>query len=778
MIPRISEPFRRFDLSHEPTVIDQKVLASEAEFEVLDEGKSFVLTRLNQTVEIRKRPFAIFVSDAKGPRIAVNAGDTAIFETHRNSTAHREMFQSTEFDGYKDQIRNGPTSVAIDFEFNASDVRFMGLPAHTYPLVLPQTIGDEPIRFFNTDLNRFEIGNGMAMYGGVPFVFARSSTGCDGVFWCNPSETWVDIGPAKTRFISEGGYIDFFVFSGTPSSVVGNFTAVTGRPQLVPLFALGFHQSRWGYKTADEVKSVSSRLDALSVPHDVLWLDLDHTDDRRYFKFHPMNFRQPEHFLYGFESLRRKVVALVDPHLKVDPSYDAYTEALSRNLFIKMADGTSVFEGNAWPGQSAWPDFLNPHARAWWETRFETSKFIGSRSNLHFWNDMNEISVFDSPELTAPRDLRHFGGFEEREVHNLYGHLMASATFGGMYRRDKYRPFVLTRSFFAGTQRYAAVWTGDNAADWSHLRNSIPAVLSFGLAGMVYSGADVGGFFDSPGPELLSRWYQVGAWLYPFFRCHCHHESLPREIYNLQGDAREVARESIADRYRLLNYWYTLAREANLTGVPLVRPLWWEFPDDRFAEVDDKAMLGSALLIAPFLDEGNASLTVDLPEGRWYRWGTLAEVAGKVVVQYRGGRTPVFLRGGRIVPLRRRVRRSSVLMFADPVTLVVGLDAAGKAEGEIYVDDGDTFTFSRRTFVHRRFTFDGAQLRGEALTRGEVQQYDVVIEQVQIAGLARPPTTVVNRRGEALRFEWEDGILTIHRPQIPVLENFRIRFTF
>lgn len=164
---------------------------------------------------------------------------------------------------------------------------------------------------------------------------------------------------------------------------------------------------------------------------------------------------------------------------------------------------------------------------------------------------MNEISVFEIAENTAPRDLHHIDGLEEREVHNIYGHLMISATFGGLLKRDpnqNSRPFILTRSFFAGLQRSAFTWSGDNTANWLHLQNSIPQVLSYGVSSMVYSGADIGGFHDS---KLLSRWYQVGTWLYPFFRCHCHE----REIYMLEGEPRAVARDAIVDRYRLLPYW-------------------------------------------------------------------------------------------------------------------------------------------------------------------------------------------------------------------------------
>jgi alpha 1,3-glucosidase len=513
ILPFCSESFPRFTLSAEQTVVDQKVLSSTATFTFSDTGDSISLKTAQQTVEIRKLPFAIFFSDSSHRRIAINSADTAIFETNRSPDTHPQLFEPINFNGHLDSIPNGPTSVAIDIEYLSPSIRLTGLPGHTLPLTLPQTVGfSDPIRFFNTDHEHFEIGNGLSLYGAVPFIFAHSPTGCDGVFWCNPSETWVDITTTKTRFISEGGYIDFFIFSGPQSSISSIFTTLTGRPQLIPLFGLGFHQCRWGYLTADEIRKVSADLDAISVPHDVFWLDLDYTDRRRYFHFHPTNFPNPELLLADLNTNLRKLVVLIDPHLHNDESYDVYAEARDLDLFLKNTDGTP-YVGECWPGQSSWPDFLNPNARSWWETLFDFNKFTVSRSNLHIWNDMNEISAFGSPEGTAPRDLKHFNGIEEREVHNLYGHLMISATFGGMVKRDNLRPFILTRSYFAGSQKYAAVWTGDNTAEWPFLRNSVALVLTFGLSGIIYSGSDVGGFFKSPNPELLSSWCLV----IPFF---------------------------------------------------------------------------------------------------------------------------------------------------------------------------------------------------------------------------------------------------------------------
>jgi alpha 1,3-glucosidase len=393
--------------------------------------------------------------------------------------------------------------------------------------------------------------------------------------------------------------------------------------------------------------------------------------------------------------------------------------------------------------------------------------------------------VFSGPEGTAPRGLWHAGGIEEREVHNLYGHLMVSATFGGLVKRDKARnsrPFILTRSFFAGSQKYAAAWSGDNGAEWSHLRNSIPMVLSFGVASMVFSGADVGGFFDSPNQGMLARWYQVGAWLYPFFRCHCHHLSEYREVYAMSGHSAVVAREAILDRYMLLPYWYTLARVANLTGEPIVRPLWWEFPSEKWADVDDRAMLGSALLVVPFLSD-REPLSVDFPDGRWFSYRTLVEIEERPLpIQNNDGRAAVFVRGGTVVPLKRRIRKSSSLMFWDPFSLIVAVGTDGKAAGELYIDDGETFDFARGSFIHRKFVLEKNTFKsvpvGKQGPAKFLGTYDVIIEQIQIAGFSSEPKAVLDQKNRPLKFTFRDGVLTIRKANLPVKDDFIISFDY
>ena len=262
--------------------------------------------------------------------------------------------------------------------------------------------------------------------------------------------------------------------------------ALTGVTPLPPLFALGYHQCRWNYKDEEDVAAVHARFDAEALPLDVLWLDIEHTDRKRYFTWNEDFFPDPARMQQALARTGRKMVTIIDPHLRAEEDYAVFAEAKARQLLVRSADNGSHFEGDCWPGRSAWVDYLQPAAREYWASRFAPAAYAGSSATLYTWNDMNEPSVFDGPEITMPPTLLHHDAagraYEHRELHNMYGLLMTIATQRG--QRDAYparRPFVLTRAFFSGSQRYAAVWTGDNKASWAHLAASTPMLLSLSV---------------------------------------------------------------------------------------------------------------------------------------------------------------------------------------------------------------------------------------------------------------------------------------------------------
>ena len=365
---------------------------------------------------------------------------------------------------------------------------------------------------------------------------------------------------------------------------------------------------------------------------------------------------------------------------------------------------------------------------------------------------MNEPSVFNGPEVTMPKDNIHHGGWEHRDLHNINGMTIHNATYLAIMSRSKAeeksprRPFVLTRSFYAGSQRISAMWTGDNLAEWSHLQVSLPMVLNQGISGYPFAGADVGGFFGNPSKELLTRWYQTGIW-YPFFRAHAHIDTRRREPY-LAGDPyMGIITDALKIRYSLLPTWYTAFHEASLTGAPIVRPNFYVHPEDEAGfTLDDQIHLGSSgLLVKPVVTEGAESVDIHLgDEAAYYDYFDYSIVQGKGRHTLKAplDKVPILMRAGHIFPRRDRVRRSSGLMKMDPYTLVMTLGADGKAEGEIYVDDGESYEFEQGAYIRRKFVFENGALRSENLAEAKgklTQQYlkkmeNVRVEKVLIVG--------------------------------------------
>jgi alpha 1,3-glucosidase len=348
---------------------------------------------------------------------------------------------------------------------------------------------------------------------------------------------------------------------------------------------------------------------------------------------------------------------------------------------------------------------------------------------------MNEPSIFKGDESTFPKSVLHFGGLENRQVHNLYGLYNAAATSQAWANRQQ-RPFILTRSFFTGSQKYSWTWTGDNTASWEHLAVSVSMVLTSGIAGMPFTGADVGGFLKSPDGALLVRWFQVGAWVYPFFREHCHHKAARREPFMFEGEELEGMRRAVQDRYTFLPLWYAAARRANLTGLPVVAPLWVEFPTADVHEIENQVIVGGSIMVVPVLEDEPEAIEVVKPPGRWFRYPSGAELKGEGD-SFTVGLTDtlVFLRGGTIVPTFESVGGSAQETLSHPIVLYISPDKNGKAEGDVYFDDGVSYEYASGTYLAKQFVYANGHLRSSGAT-GTVPENlrDTVITKVVVFG--------------------------------------------
>jgi len=708
------------------------------------------------------------------------------------------------FGGHTDSMPNGHVSVGTDISFpSASHV--YGIPEHATDLALKNTDGSdggysEPYRLYNLDVFEYELDNPMALYGSIPVMVASAAGGATaGVFWNNPTETFVDVTNAAagkaSRWMSESGLFDLWVLPGpTAHSVFKQYALITGTQALPPKFALAYHQCRWNYKDEGDVNQVDQQFEAHDFPYDVIWLDIEHTDGKRYFTWDKPLFPDPVRMQEQLAQRGHKMVTIVDPHIKRDSNYHVHAEAASKGLYIKNPDG-SDFDGWCWPGSSSYLDFTAEHVREWWADQFALDKYVGSTLNLFTWNDMNEPSVFNGPEVSMQKDKLSLSGVEHREWHNLYGFYQQMATARGHVKRsgDVARPFVLSRAFAAGSQRVGAIWTGDNAAEWSHLEASVPMLLTINLAGLHFAGADVGGFFGNPDAELMTRWYQAGAYQ-PFFRAHAHIDAKRREPWLFGEETTQRLRTAVRERYALLPFWYTVFYKSHTEGQPVMRPLWVEFPGDASLLTEQRSwMVGSDLLVAPVMKQGATQVDVVFPGGSSVTWydvrsfeavsgGSRASVSAPIDV------VPVYQRSGSIIPRQERPRRSSALMASDPFTLTAAIGADGAASGTLFVDDDLTFAYANGAFRHMAFSLqvDGAAngLMQSKHVSGDVAfAPDNVVERIVVLGFPAAPkaVTVTAADGGATNVDFEydaqSKVLTVRKPQLAISGDWTLTFT-
>ncbi|XP_064483870.1 neutral alpha-glucosidase AB-like isoform X3 [Ornithodoros turicata] len=707
------------------------------------------------------------------------------------------------FKGHVDSKKNGPMSVGMDFTFEGFD-HVYGIPEHADAFALRSTVGStDPYRLYNLDVFEYDVNNPMALYGSVPYMIAHSESRTVGLVWLNAAETWIDIEPNSkqgvlssvvdfvkrspppnkrdTHWFSESGLIDtFFLLGPSAKDVMLQYKSIAGATPLPPLFSIAYHQSRWNYNDQEDVRNVDGSFDNHDIPYDAIWLDIEHTDGKKYFTWDSFKFPDPEVMIRNLTGKGRRMITIIDPHIKRESGYFIHSEATDRGYYVKNKDGND-YDGWCWPGSSSYLDFFNPEVRHWWASKFSLDNYKGSTELLFTWNDMNEPSVFNGPEVTMHKDCKHTGGWEHRDVHNMYGMMLPMSTYMGHLLRSEnsLRPFILSRSFFIGSQRYGAVWTGDNTADWNHLKITVPMMLTLSVTGISFSGADVGGFFRNTDGELSIRWYQAGAFQ-PFFRAHSHIDTKRREPWMFGEEATRLIRAAVRMRYAYLPLWYTLFFENDRAGIPPMRPLWMEFPTDRngFA-TDDEYMIGKCLLVHPVTDAGASKVTVYFPgddKEVWYDVETQETFTGgsSITIPVTLSKVPVFQRGGTIIPKKERIRRCSALGREDPYTLQIALNREGDyAEGDLYVDDGVGFRYRNGDLLLLKFHMEGSTISSKLVEGPGSFKTSAWLERIRVSGFPSQPSKVLIQSGsssEELRFQYQADkkLLTIRKPGVNI----------
>ncbi|MGW2422524.1 glycoside hydrolase family 31 protein [Streptomyces sp. NPDC001709] len=545
----------------------------------------------------------------------------------------------------------------------AADARFFGLGGRASG----PRLRDGTYRLWNTDPGRAFGRGDDPLYVTMPVQLVVADAGThlvfhdttwDGTVVLREGEEGAGSGhdrAGRCEVRMDGGPLRCWVMVGTPARVLHTWASLTGAPALPPAWALGHHHARWGFGSEQEVRRIVAGYQERGLPLDAVHLDIDHYDDHQVFTVDQERFPKLPQLA---EELRRdgiRMVSIIDPAVRGAAGNPVYDSGSAVDAFVRDSSGRTV-RGVVWAGESVFPDFTHARVRTWWGGLYEERLGQGFAG---FWHDMNEPTSFNAfGEPTLPRSSRHAlegRGGDHREAHNVYALCMARAGYEGLRELSpRERPFLFSRSGWAGMQRYGGTWSGDVATGWPGLRASLSLVLGLGLCGVPYSGPDVGGFDGSPSPELYLRWFQLGAYL-PLFRTHASLRAGRREPWEFGAGVLEHARVALLERRRLLPYFMTLAHLARRTGAPYVRPLWWGSPEDRaLRDCEDTFLLGDGLLVAPVLDPGADRRAVQLPRGRWYDTVTEEAYEGpaRVLVDAPLSRIPVFARAGAVIPVR------------------------------------------------------------------------------------------------------------------------------
>lgn len=559
--------------------------------------------------------------------------------------------------------------------------------------------------YVNWNTDQFGYGSGTdPLYSSIPFYIGIHNNLAYGIFFDNTHKTFFNFGASNNRFASfaadMGEMNYYFIYGEDVADIIKQYTWLTGRMELPPLWSIGYQQCRYSYYPDKEVLSVANTFREKDIPADTIVLDIHYMEKYKIFTWSKKDFPDPKGLLEKLKALGFNVVLMCDPGIKVEEGYEAYEDGVKEEIFIKYPDGT-YYTGQVWPGWCHFPDFTNPKARAWWKKHLQDYVDLGVQG---YWNDMNEIATWGNmlPELME----MDFDGNKStmRRGRNIFGFQMARSTYEATKAMMKNRrPFNLTRSGFSGIQRYAAVWTGDNVAYDEHMMLGIRIVNSMGISGVAFAGYDVGGFVGNADSKLFARWVSLGTFS-PFFRGHSMINSRDSEPWAYGEEVEQISRNYIKFRYQLLPYLYSLFYEASETGMPVQRSLSIDYTHDHKiyeGTYHHQYLFGPSLLVAP-VESTKDFVKVYLPEstGPWYYLynGKQYQGGAEIILDCPVHRLPVFVKGSAIIPMQPSKHHTGEK--SDHLIVHV---YAGESDGSFlfYEDDGSTFDYQQGSYAKR-----------------------------------------------------------------------------
>ncbi|BDU92980.1 glycoside hydrolase family 31 protein [Clostridium perfringens] len=555
---------------------------------------------------------------------------------------------------------------------------------------------------FNTDDPETD-DDSITYYKTIPFYVALKEEATYGIFFDNSFRSYFDMGKEmgdRIFFGAIGGQIQYYFIPGENiKEVVKNYTALTGRMEMPPLWSLGYQQCRFSYFSQEEVRELVKTFEEKDIPLDVVYLDIDYMDGFRVMTFKTPNFDYAAGLISDLKEKGIRTITIIDPGVKVDEEYDVFKRGKEGNHFTKKLDG-EIFIGAVWPGDSAFPDFSNKDCREWWKS--ELKKFISEHGMDGIWNDMNEPCVFNNDHKTMLETCLHNsdnGVIEHKEFHNRYGFEMSRCSKEAQEElHPNERGFSMTRATYAGGQRYSSVWTGDNMSLWSQMRMSISMNANLGISGFSFVGNDVSGFGLDSSEELFIRWMEMGTFI-PIFRNHSNMYTRRQEPWAFGPRAEKIAKKSIELRYELLPYIYDLYYISHKEGLPIFRPMIMEYEKDmNLLNMREQFMLGENMIVAPVLYEGERSKTVYLPKGIWFNYFTMEKLQGgkwyKLPCEL--DEILVFVKEGAIIPTYNKKFRNVKERPKNILLKVFGENA----KGFHYNDDGHTMEYLEGKYTY------------------------------------------------------------------------------
>ncbi|WP_077623082.1 glycoside hydrolase family 31 protein [Sediminibacillus massiliensis] len=720
----IMNPDMKPDMGLSKTAINRQPMQVE-----MEESESTFTLRTNKlTIEMNKQPFRLKVMDSD-KRILLNEKEIGMGSGNAGEViCYKTMEADDHFYGF------GEKSGFLDKR-------------------------GEKYEMWNTDVFAPHNPETDPLYESIPYFMTLRNGRAHGVFFDNTYRTFFDMKTIDEvySFMAEGGQLDYYIFAGpAPKDVLEQYTWITGRMPLPPKWALGYHQSRYSYETEQEVRELADTFREKDIPVDVIYLDIHYMNGYRVFTFDKDRFPEPKKLIEDLRESGIRIVPIVDPGVKKDPEYAIYQQGITDDLFCKYLEG-NVYFGDVWPGVSAFPDFTDEKVRDWWG---QNHKFYTDMGIEGIWNDMNEPAVFNETKTMDTEVMHKNDGSPEthRALHNVYGLLMGKATYEGLKEQlNGKRPFLLTRAGYAGVQRYAAVWTGDNRSFWEHLQMSLPMCMNLGLSGVAFTGPDVGGFAHDANAELLTRWTQVGAFT-PYFRNHSAIGTLYQEPWRFGETHGELIKKYIELRYKWMPQLYSVFREASEKGLPVMRPLFMEFPEDeKTYRISDQFMIGNNVLVAPVMAPGVTDRAVYLPEGEWtdYLTGDQYEGGKAHLVHAELDHLPIFVRKGTAI-MEGNVVPSMDTKQTDLTLHVYASRKNDRYQYTFYDDDGETFSYENGSYKQLDIEIQCGQEGVNIDVINQTGSYKAPYEQikVEVHGLEDTQQVTVNgQKDHALKIK-------------------------